>query len=71
MNPKALLCVPLGHRWHTDPESTEAFPLLRCARCGRHRHMGPETREKTPWTARTPSMTGEMSGRTGRDGRPD
>jgi hypothetical protein len=70
MSLKALLCVPLGHRWHTDPDSTEAYPLLRCERCGRQRNMGAETRDMTPWTGRGHSATGQMSGGTGRDGRP-
>jgi hypothetical protein len=70
INVKAIVCVPLGHRWVTDTESFEAEPILRCARCGRHRDMGAETRDLTPWTGRGASPTGMMSGRTGRDGRP-
>jgi hypothetical protein len=62
--------VPLGHRWAPDPEAVETYPVLRCERCGRRRHMGAETREKTPWTGRGISPTGRFSGRTGRDGRP-
>ena len=43
----------------------------RCKRCGRLRDMGSETRDVTPWTGRTPSPTGRMSGGFERDGRPD
>jgi hypothetical protein len=70
INGKAIICVPLGHRWETDTESHEVEPILRCARCGRHRNMGSEMRNATPWTGRSASPTGRMSGGTGRDGRP-
>ena len=70
MNLKALLCVPLGHKWREAPDVVETYPVLRCKRCGRLRNMGEETRGFTPWTARGSSITGQMTGRTGSDGRP-
>jgi hypothetical protein len=70
MNLRALLCVPLGHRWAEAPDVIETYPVLRCIRCGQMRNMGSETREKTPWTGRGTSPTGRMSGGVGRDGRP-
>jgi hypothetical protein len=66
---KALLCVPLGHKWGEATDIVETYPVLRCKRCGRLRNMGDETRGWTPWTARTPSASGTLSGRVGRDGR--
>ena len=71
VNLKALACVPLGHKWAEATGVVETYPLLRCRRCGRLRNMSSETRGFTPWTARTPSATGRMTGRVGRDGRPE
>jgi hypothetical protein len=71
MNLKAVLCVPLGHRWSEAADVVESYPVLRCKRCGKLRNMGGETRGFTPWTARGSSPTGRISGRVGRDGRPE
>jgi hypothetical protein len=71
MNVKALLCVPLGHKWGEATDVVATYPVLRCKRCKRLRNMSDETRGVTPWTGRSPSATGMMSGRIGRDGRPD
>ena len=71
MSFKAILCVPLGHRWHEAADIVETYPVLRCQRCGRLRNMGAETRGFTPWTGRGSSPTGPMSGGVGRDGRPN
>jgi hypothetical protein len=71
MNLKALFCVPLGHKWGEATDVVDTNPVLRCKRCGRLRNMGDETRGVTPWTARSASPTGQMSGRVGRDGRPE
>ncbi|HLY93630.1 MAG TPA: hypothetical protein VKP14_02185 [Gaiellaceae bacterium] len=70
MHLKAILCVPIGHHWETDTDSAGTEPILRCTRCGRHRNMGNEMRDMTPWTGRGRSPTGRMSGGVGRDGRP-
>jgi hypothetical protein len=70
VNLKALLCVPLGHKWAEATDVVETYPVLRCGRCGRLRNMGAEARGVTPWTGRGASPTGQMSGRVGRDGRP-
>jgi hypothetical protein len=35
MNLKAVLCVPLGHKWGEAPDVVETYPVLRCKRCGR------------------------------------
>jgi hypothetical protein len=67
---KSLLCVPLGHKWAEAGDIVETYPVLRCKRCGRLRNMGDETRGFTPWTGRSPSGTGRMTGGVGRDGRP-
>ena len=66
----AVLCVPLGHKWGEATDVVETYAVLRCKRCGRLRNMGDEARGFTPWTARGSSVTGQMSGRVGRDGRP-
>jgi hypothetical protein len=68
---RALLCVPLGHKWREAPEIVETYPVLRCKRCGKRRNMSDETRGFTPWTARSSSATGQMSGRVGGEGRPE
>jgi hypothetical protein len=68
---RALLCVPLGHKWREAPEIVETYPVLRCKRCGKRRNMSDETRGFTPWTARGSSPTGQLSGRVGPDGRPE
>jgi hypothetical protein len=68
---RALLCVPLGHKWREAPEIVDTYPVLRCKRCGKRRNMSDETRGFTPWTARGSSPTGQMSGRVGPDGRPE
>jgi hypothetical protein len=39
---KALLCVPLGHKWHTARSDTP-YPVLECGRCGRLMEMPPES----------------------------
>jgi hypothetical protein len=71
MTLRALLCVPLGHKWREATELVATYPVLRCWRCGKLRNMGDETRGFTPWTARGSSPTGQMSGRVGPDGRPE
>jgi hypothetical protein len=37
MKIKSIVCVIAGHRWHTDADVNETYPLLTCLRCGRHR----------------------------------
>jgi hypothetical protein len=71
VNLKAILCVPLGHKWGEATGVVSTSVLLRCKRCGHLRDMGSETRDVTPWTGRNASPTGRMSGRVGRDGRPE
>jgi hypothetical protein len=71
MNFKAVLCLPLGHKWREAPDVVESYAVLRCQRCGRLRNMSSETRGFTPWTARGASPTGSMSGRAADDGRPE
>jgi hypothetical protein len=71
VNLKAVICVPLGHKWTEATDTFESYPVLRCSRCGRLRNVGGETRDVTPWTGRSASQTGHMSGRVGRDGRPE
>lgn len=48
MSLKAILCVPLGHKWTTQTTSYDVEPLLRCTRCGRIRDMGNEARDLEP-----------------------
>jgi hypothetical protein len=40
---KAVVCVPLGHRWEVRPDSDETYPVLRCRRCGRLTELAPGT----------------------------
>ena len=47
MKLKALVCVPLGHKWSTDTGSHGSEPILRCMRCGRTRDVGAETRKRS------------------------
>jgi hypothetical protein len=42
MQAKALLCVPLGHKWHTARTDTP-YPVLECERCGRLRELTAES----------------------------
>jgi len=35
MRLKSVLCVPLGHKWTPDEETTDPTLVLRCERCGR------------------------------------
>ena len=38
----AILCVPLGHRWHTVATTgpvADPNPVLECSRCGRRRDV--------------------------------
>jgi hypothetical protein len=51
MKVAALICVPLGHRWH-PVESDTPYPLLKCDRCGRLREMTAESRGPEGWMAR-------------------
>jgi hypothetical protein len=51
MTLKAVLCVPLGHRWH-PVESDTPFPLLKCDRCGRLRELSAESSSPEGWMAR-------------------
>lgn len=44
-----LLCAVLGHTWHTVESSTEAEPVLECARCGR-KELAPNA---DPFSVRT------------------
>jgi hypothetical protein len=67
MNLKALLCIPLGHKWAEATDVVESYPVLRCRRCGRLRNMGDETRDVPPWTGRSPSPTGDITGGYDRD----
>ena len=32
---RSLLCIPLGHRWTPDEETTDPTLVLRCKRCGK------------------------------------
>ena len=45
MNLKAIVCVPLGHKWSTDTGSYDSEPIIRCKRCSRVRDIGAETRD--------------------------
>jgi hypothetical protein len=47
MTIKALICIPLGHKWSTDTSSYDSEPLLRCKRCGRTREAGAGTRDRS------------------------
>lgn len=38
MKIRAILCVPLGHRWHTVATG-DPFAVLECSRCGRRREV--------------------------------
>jgi hypothetical protein len=70
MNLKALVCVPLGHKWAEATDLVETYPVLRCRRCGRLRNMSDATRDVSPWTGRSDSPTTGMNDRLGPDGRP-
>jgi hypothetical protein len=35
VNARAMICGFAGHRWTTAADVHEAFPVLRCRRCGR------------------------------------
>jgi hypothetical protein len=71
VNPKALLCMPLGHRWSEAADVEAPYPVLRCERCGRTMELTAETHDAVPWEGRMPSPQGTWSGRTGPDGRPE
>jgi len=59
MNARAILCVPLGHKWHTARSDTP-YPVLECGRCGRLRELTAESGDPEGWM--------ERSGRSGRMG---
>jgi hypothetical protein len=66
MSVKALLCVPLGHRWKPREDSTESYPVLRCERCGRTTALAPGTSLGEGFSARsgrTSRMRGMFDGR--------
>jgi hypothetical protein len=48
---KALLCVPLGHKWHTVPSDTP-YPVLKCDRCGRLTELTSESAGGEGWMER-------------------
>lgn len=56
MSLKALLCIPLGHRWTAKSDTFDAEPLLHCSRCGRTRDVGAETRDRS----RNPGNVGPL-----------
>ena len=49
---KAILCVPLGHRWHTSASDTP-YPVLECGRCGRLQELTAESTAPETWLARS------------------
>jgi hypothetical protein len=51
MKVAALICVPLGHRWH-PVESDTPYSLLECGRCGRLRELTTESRGPEGWMER-------------------
>jgi hypothetical protein len=47
MGLKAVLCIPLGHKWVPAQESSGTpAPVLRCQRCGRSGIFSGETASK-------------------------
>jgi hypothetical protein len=44
-----FVCALLQHRWEPDPNSKEAYPVLRCSRCGKTNAVA-ETFD-APWSA--------------------
>ena len=51
MRVKALLCVPLGHRYHPARTDTP-YPVLECERCGYMVEMTAESVSGEGWMAR-------------------
>jgi len=65
---RALLCIPLGHRWRELKDTYEIHPVLRCIRCGRTRELAPGTLHSAPLSARPNACAGTFTGApTGRD----
>ncbi len=58
--PAAILCVPLGHKWHPARSDTP-YPVLECDRCGRLMEMTAESVGGEGWMARG-GRRGRMSG---------
>jgi hypothetical protein len=48
---KAIVCVPVGHRYHPI-ESDTPFPVLKCDRCGRLTELTAESSGPEGWMAR-------------------
>ena len=51
MKAKAVLCVGLGHKWHTARSDTP-YPVLECARCGRLTELTAESLGPEGWMDR-------------------
>ncbi|HEX5246478.1 MAG TPA: hypothetical protein VFW41_05050 [Gaiellaceae bacterium] len=47
----AVLCAPLGHRWHPIASDTP-YPVLECGRCGRTRELTAESSGPEGWMSR-------------------
>jgi hypothetical protein len=52
MRLKAVLCIPLGHKWEAAPEADTPHPLMRCKRCRRTTIFSDETRSKMTFAKR-------------------
>jgi hypothetical protein len=48
---KAVLCVPLGHRYHPARTDTP-YPVLECERCGHMTELTAESSGPEGWMAR-------------------
>lgn len=51
MRVKAVLCVPLGHRYHPARTDTP-YPVLECERCGRLTELTAESGGPEGWASR-------------------
>jgi hypothetical protein len=58
---KAIVCVPLGHRWAEAADVNETYPVLRCRRCRRLRELTPETIGRLEARARATELGVDMN----------
>jgi hypothetical protein len=58
---KAIICVPLGHRWAEASDVSETYPVLRCRRCRRLRELTPETIGRLEARARATELGVDMN----------
>jgi hypothetical protein len=56
VNPKAVICIFVGHRWVPPANVNETYPVFECERCGRRQEFAPGT--TTPYNARVSANTG-------------